>query len=451
MDSAQGASPTRAILSVSQFCTRTRKLLETDIGNVWISGEVASFTAPRSGHWYLNLKDESAQIRCVMFRNANINCREPSLGDEILVCGRASLYEARGEMQLILSHLEQRGSGMLFQRFEALKAKLKAEGLFDTERKQPLPTLARNIAVVTSPTGAALQDIRRVFEKHRFGGLVRVFPAQVQGETAPAQLVNALQQADADPDCEMILLARGGGSYEDLFCFNDEALARCIAGLGKPVVSAIGHETDTTIADFVADLSCATPTAGAEQILQRWSRLEDALQNARLNINRAIIRRLQQVSQRLDELQRRVTTPARQVALLAERQSNLQRRADYGVQRTCDRALANYTAVQAKLEKNAPRIRWQQAKQRLAEMQHLLQRSGQSLLTEPRHQLARQARYLEAVSPLATLGRGYSLLMDEQGNAVRDASQVEKDQRLKAQLSRGALEVTVLQAFKPED
>ena len=445
MDANNGANPVRAIVTVSQFCQRTRKLLETDLGSVWIGGEVASISAPASGHWYLVLKDDRAQIRCVMFRQANIRCRQPKVGDEVLVSGRASLYEARGEMQLILNHLEQRGSGMLFQQFEALKARLQAEGLFESSRKQAVPALPRRIAVVTSPTGAAIQDIRRVFEKHRFDGLLRIYPAQVQGSTAPAQLIAALKQVDADANCDLRLLTRGGGSSEDLFCGTDEQLARTLANLKLPVISAVGHETDSTISDFVADLACATPTAGAEQILARWSRLEEALPALQRGLHRNIRIRMEQAIQRLDELQRRVAAPARQIELFAERNLGIQRRLQSAAtqQRQCHQQRLQH--LNARLAEQSPGMKLQKAQARLQSHQQLLSRVARDMLSRPREQLVRQARFLEAVSPLATLGRGYSLIRNEKGQVVRTQSQVATGDKLSARLYEGELSLQVLE------
>ncbi|HKX58724.1 MAG TPA: exodeoxyribonuclease VII large subunit, partial [Steroidobacteraceae bacterium] len=250
---------------MSRLNREARALLETGLPSLWITGELSNLSRPASGHWYFSLKDEGAQVRCAMFRQRNLSVRvAPRDGMQVLLRARVGLYEARGEFQLVVDHLEEAGEGELRRRFEALKLKLAAEGLFDAARKRPLPRFPRRIGVVTSPTGAALRDVLHVLGRRFPSVPVLLYPVPVQGAGAAREIASMLAVADRRRDVDVLLLVRGGGSLEDLWAFNDEALARAIAGVGLPVISGIGHEIDFTIADFVADLRAPTPSAAAE-------------------------------------------------------------------------------------------------------------------------------------------------------------------------------------------
>src|SRR5690606_35272474 len=255
----------REILSVSQLNRRAKQLLETHLPLLWVEGELSNVSQPSSGHWYFTLKDDQAQVRCAMFRNRNMLVRfKPQQGQQVLVRARVSLYEGRGDYQLIAEHMEEAGTGALQRAFEALKAKLGAEGLFDEARKRPIPTLPRHIGVITSPTGAAIRDVLTVLER-RFPSIpVTVIPVAVQGKESAPQIVRALELANRCGLFDVLLLTRGGGSLEDLWSFNEEAVARAVAASQLPVVCAVGHEVDFSIADFVADLRAPTPSAAAE-------------------------------------------------------------------------------------------------------------------------------------------------------------------------------------------
>ena len=260
------AAPAREIFTISQLNAQARMLLERGLGSVWLEGEISNLARPASGHWYFSLKDESAQVRCAMFRNRSMLVRFPVKdGARVLARGRVSLYEARGEFQVVIDHLEEAGEGALRRRFEELKRKLLAEGLFEATLKKPLPTLPRRIGVITSPTGAALRDILHVLRRRFPAVPVLVYPVAVQGEAAPREIVQALQLAAARRECDVLILARGGGSLEDLMAFNEESVARAIHACGIPIISGVGHETDVTIADFVADERAPTPSGAAER------------------------------------------------------------------------------------------------------------------------------------------------------------------------------------------
>src|SRR5262245_24425697 len=261
---ARPAEARRDIYTVSRLNREARGLLEAGLPSLWITGELSNLSRPASGHWYFTLKDEDAQVRCAMFRSRNLAVRvAPRDGLQVLLRARVGLYEARGEFQLVVDHLEEAGEGELRRRFEALKLKLAAEGLFDAGRKRPLPRFPRRIGVVTSPTGAALRDVLQVLGRRFPAVPVLLYPVPVQGAGAAREISAMLQVADRRRDVDVLLLVRGGGSLEDLWAFNDESLARAIAGMGLPVICGIGHEVDFTIADFVADLRAPTPSAAA--------------------------------------------------------------------------------------------------------------------------------------------------------------------------------------------
>src|SRR6187399_1267598 len=255
----------RDVYSVSRLNKEVRLLLESGLPVLWLEGELSNFAAPASGHWYFSLKDNTAQVRCAMWRQRNTQVRfKPKDGMAVLVRARVGLYEPRGEYQLLIEHLEEAGVGALKREFEKLKARLAAEGLFAAERKRPLPAVPRRIGVVSSPTGAAIHDILRVLRARFPAARVLLYPTAVQGAAAVPEIVRAIEAASRRQDCEVLLIARGGGSLEDLWCFNDERVARAIAACRVPTVSGVGHEVDVTIADFVADLRAPTPSAAAE-------------------------------------------------------------------------------------------------------------------------------------------------------------------------------------------
>lgn len=259
------SSQTSSIFTVSRLNQTVRLLLEQEMGQVWISGEISNFTQPASGHWYFTLKDDTAQVRCAMFRNSNRRVTfRPQHGQQVLVRANITLYEPRGDYQIIAESMQPAGEGLLQQKYEQLKAKLHSEGLFDQQHKQPLPSPAHCVGVITSKTGAALHDILHVLKRRDPSLPVIIYPTAVQGDDAPGQIVRAIELANARGECDVLIVGRGGGSLEDLWSFNDERVARAIFASRIPVVSAVGHETDVTIADFVADLRAPTPSAAAK-------------------------------------------------------------------------------------------------------------------------------------------------------------------------------------------
>ncbi len=434
----------RAVHSVSDLCTKTRTLLEEKFANLWVAGEIASITTPVSGHWYLSLKDDKAQIRCVMFKSANIRCQKPKVGDEVLICGRFSLYEARGDLQLILNHLEPRGAGALHKKFEELKAKLISEGLFGAEYKKELPKYPEHIALITSATGAALEDILTVFRRHRYGGCIQVFPSQVQGEEAPSQLISALQAADNTSGVDLILLSRGGGSYEDLFCFNDESLARAIFATKTPLVSAVGHETDITISDFVADMRSATPTAAAEQILKSYSNLNSDIDRLYNRLNQGLTNKLTEEKTKLIQLRNLLQSPLHRLQNSQQRLDQIQQKQLALLNRYLDKKSYQTQILSQRLRARSAQQLVKEARARLGENRLKLNRLGAQITGTLGHSLAQTCRHLEAVSPMSTLSRGYSVLLTEEGQVIKSVDTVQPEQQLQALLQDGSIDLQVL-------
>ncbi len=395
--------------------------LEAGFPRLWLAGELSNLSRPASGHWYFTLKDARAQVRCALFRGQRGNVAgEPANGDRVLVRGRISLYEARGDCQLIADALLPAGSGALQQAFEALKNKLESEGLFAAERKRPLPRFPEAIAVVTSPSGAALRDVMATLKRRWPAARVHLFPSQVQGEQAVLDLIAALDRVERHGRSAVAILARGGGSIEDLWAFNDEALARRIATLPIPLVSGVGHETDFTIADFVADLRAATPTAAAEATTPDGPALARAVAELDRRRERAQSRRLEQHWQRVDALERRLAArhPLRRLIEARGRLDELVRRSSRAAQSGVGTARTGLHACASRLAAAHPA-------RRIAELRKALAGSHARLLQAASHRLhVDQARFgsavraLDHVSPLAVLARGYALIEDEHGRIL---------------------------------
>lgn len=403
--------------------------LEGGFPPLWVSGELSNLARPASGHLYFTLKDERAQIRCALFRGQASHLGfQPENGQQVLVRGRLGLYEPRGDYQLIAEGMLEAGAGALAQAFEALKKKLSAEGLFDEARKQPLPAWPERISVVTSPSGAALRDILRTLAQRWPSARVRIYPSQVQGETAPAELIRALKAADRHGFGQVILLARGGGSIEDLWAFNDEGLARAIASCTTPVISGVGHETDFTIADFVADLRAATPTAAAVAATPDGPALLQRLNERSQRLQRLMQQQLWQNMQRLDQADQRLERqhPQRRLAELDRRGMELQRRMHSSLQRLLDARDQRLHALIARLQARHPAQQLARLQERSQSLNRRLGRALNQQLETGEQRLAALARALHAVSPLAVLERGYAVVRDADGQAMTQESQFEK-------------------------
>lgn len=433
-------SSERNILAPSQLNTLARDLLEGAFGVVWIEGELGGVSRPASGHLYFALKDARAQVRCALFKPKSQWLKfRPVDGMQVLARGRVTLYEPRGEYQLIIDHMEEAGEGALRRAFEQLKARLQAEGLFEAARKRVLPARIAHIGVLSSPGGAAVHDVLTVLRR-RFPLLsVELLPVPVQGPLAASEIVRMLARADQSGRYDVLLLTRGGGSLEDLAAFNDESLARAIAATQTPVVAAIGHEIDTSIAELVADLRAATPSAAAELLSRDGSELERSLQRQRGRIDSAFARLRERSWLRLDPLQHRLAAqhPAARLARGSERLRALQQRLLHRTSQALQPPQAQLSRLALRLAAQHPRLRITALHQAVTHA-HQRQRSltGQHL-ARAAARLTELGRTLNAVSPLATLQRGYSILLDEHGRSIRHASALQPGQRISARLADG--------------
>lgn len=438
----------RDIYSISRLNSELRQVLEGSFPLLWVEGEISNLSTPRSGHLYFSLKDSHAQIRCAMFRNRrNLLRFQPGNGDQVLVRARIALYEPRGDCQLIIEHMEPAGVGSLRQAFEQLKARLQAEGLFDSEHKRPLPLYPKRIGVISSPSGAAVRDILHVLQRRYPVTEVIIYPAAVQGSAAAEELRQALELALSRKETDVLIIGRGGGSEEDLAVFNDEQLARAIAGSDIPVISAVGHETDFTIADFVADRRAPTPSAAAElatpdgealarhcqqlesrlrqQCLRRLGDARDALQQLRERLRRASPQiRLYQQQQRLDELQLRLSRSMQQA--LQQRRRELRHWLDRLQGQHPQRGLSTLRARIVQLDRHLRTAIDRSIKYRGERLQSLM-------------------REMHAVSPLATLERGYSIVFRaDNGELVRDPGQVVAGDELHIRLAAGEIRAVTI-------
>jgi len=405
----RGMAAARTVYSVSRLNREVRELLESGIGQLWVQGELSNFSRPASGHWYFSLKDRDAQVRCAMFRLRNARTGfVPRDGQQVLVRARVGLYEPRGEYQLLVEELEDAGLGALQRAFEELKRRLAAEGLFDPERKRSLPAAPHCIGVITSPSGAAIRDILHILARRFPAARVLIYGVPVQGAAAVPAIVAALDLASARAECDVLIVARGGGSLEDLWAFNDERVARAIHRARLPIVTGIGHEIDFTIADFVADLRAPTPSGAAELVVPDGA---------------AWRTRLTQLHERFLAAMRR-TLAVENAAL---------------------------TRLQRRLTASHPGMRLQAMAQRLDELEGRLQFVLQARLAREQTRLQSLARALQAVSPLATLERGFAVVTrSRDGELVTSAAQVAPDERIDVRLASGRLTASVLAAESPE-
>lgn len=436
------------VYTVSRLNGEVRQILEGQLGKIWLNGEISNFSSPSSGHWYLTLKDHYSQIRCAMFKGRNQSVSfKPVNGQQVLVKGAISVYEPRGDYQLLIESMLPAGDGLLAQQFDALKMKLAAEGLFAADTKRPLPKNIQRIGVITSPTGAAIRDVLHVLARRDPSIEVIIYPTQVQGESADRNICQAINIANQRLEVDVLLLTRGGGSLEDLWCFNSEALAHTIYNSALPIVSAVGHEIDTTISDYVADIRAPTPSAGAELLSQDsenkaqrlatvLARLQQSAKHYQLKQERRLTvldhrlqrldpkRTLQQFEQRFDEMQLRLGSALSSRLHLCSRRQQL---------------------LISRLEQQSPRHKLALEATRLNYLASRLQDALAGKLSQSEQRIKYAAHQLETVSPLATLSRGYSITTDASGTVVTSAAQVRIGDTITTQLPHERLVSTITQ------
>jgi exodeoxyribonuclease VII large subunit len=438
----------RDIYTVSRLNREARGLLEAGLPSLWITGELSNLSRPASGHWYFTLKDEDAQVRCAMFRQRNLAVRfAPRDGIQVLLRARVGLYEARGAFQLVVDHLEEAGEGELRRRFEALKQRLAAEGLFDASRKRALPRFPRRIGIVTSASGAALRDVLNVLRRRSRGVSLLLYPVPVQGAGAAREIAAMLALADRRQEVDLLLLVRGGGSLEDLWAFNDEALARAIADLELPLVTGVGHEVDFTIADFVADLRAPTPSAAAELAAPDAAAWLAALGVTGRRLQSAMSRAVGRQNDAHTQLQRRLGRlhPAQAVRERMQRLDELQMRLAGSMRREARTRHERLLRVAAELAGRSPAARLAALGQRIGHSGARLLPALRARIAGARGLLRSAARGLEATSPIATLGRGYAIVtLAGNGAAVRDPAEAPPGTEIEARLALGRLRARVL-------
>lgn len=437
------------MLTVSQLNRQAKSLLETHFDYVWVEGEVSNFVVPSSGHWYFTLKDGKAQVRCAMFATRNQRVKfTPDNGDAIRLRCRVSLYEGRGEFQLIVEHLEHAGAGALQVAFEKLKARLSAEGLFAPQRKRPLPARIARLGVITSPTGAAIHDILTVLRRRCPAIAVILLPVPVQGEGAAAQIAAAIERAnrwqgEGKLQLDALLVGRGGGSLEDLWAFNEEIVARAIAASKLPVVSAVGHEVDFSIADLVADHRAPTPSAAAEMLSPDQQVWLQSLKASERDLLRLVRRKLADASLRLAHLRQLLKHPGTQLREQAQRLDELEQRL-LGAQRGYMlRQHHRLALLEHRVTAGSPLPRLRQLQRDLQRRrEQILAALNQRLQLHHSH-LAHLAQLLDSLSPLGILQRGYAIVTDHSGAVIRDASKVTVGDEVTATLASGSLGLTV--------
>lgn len=441
------------ILKVSELTANIRTLLEGCYPFVRVAGEISNLSQPASGHLYFTLKDSHAQLRVVLFKmQRRYLAKEPRNGMEVVCLGRISVYEPRGEYQLIADTLDFRGAGSLQQSFEALKARLAAEGLFDQAQKRPLPFLPGHITLITSPQGAALHDFLRV-ARRRFPGInIAIYPVAVQGEQAASAMVAALDQIRSEIQTDVLVLCRGGGSTEDLWAYNDEELARAIRRGTVPVVSAVGHEIDFTIADFAADLRAPTPSAAAELLLPEQSALHKAVSTYAARLQRQVEHKLNQADRHLHFAWQRLRAMPHPVESLLLRVDQLRNNLERGFNRQLEVQVQQVTRLEQRLQACSPRHALTRQGNDLALLENRLQRAGENILLENEQRLRRALAVLQAVSPLATLSRGYAVARkkDAPQTIIRSAAQVTPGEALELLLAAGRVECRV-EATLPDE
>ena len=441
------------IYSVSQLNQSVRLMLENQLGAVWLTGEISNFSQPVSGHWYLSLKDENAQVRCAMFRMKNLRVSfRPTNGMQVLVRANVSLYEPRGDYQLIIESMHLAGEGLLMQQFEALKLKLAAEGLFAQHLKKNLPHFSKAVGIITSKTGAALQDILHILQRRDPSLKIIIYPTAVQGKDAATDIAQMIELANQRQEVDVLIVGRGGGSLEDLWCFNEEMVARAIFHSHLPVISAVGHETDVTIADFVADVRAPTPSAAAELVSRNQTELLQQLQYHRQRLEIALDRLFAEKRQKLKHLSLRLHNQHPQAQLRIQQQliTQLSHRLQQSLRHRWQKKAENLTALSIRLYKNPLPLRLQQYEQQLAQLKVRLNSHMNLTLSLQQKQLAHLCGKLDSLSPLKVLARGYSITQNQQNLTIRSIKDVNVGEHIKTRLTDGNIISQVIRREEKE-
>ncbi len=441
--------PTRRVFTVAELNSAIHGLLEREFSDVWVTGEISGTRLATSGHYYFTLKEKDAQLRCVCFRQTARYLKfKPQDGVAVIARGRVDVYEVRGEYQLLVEVLEPQGHGALQFAFEQLKKKLAAEGLFDSARKRPIPKFPRRIGIVTSPSGAAIRDLLNILER-RFPGLhVRLFPALVQGEGSVEDVCRGIAHFGESGWPDVVIVGRGGGSIEDLWTFNEEAVARAIAACPVPVISAVGHETDVTIADFVADLRAPTPSAAAELVVGTRQAIDERVEAALAKLRQGLRYRLADAERKLHQrgIDRATTVIARRLGRALQRIDELDYELRNRLRRTLEARRARLRTLEARLSMLDLRLRFARVRRRLEIADAAALQKVQLRIARARARLEPLAAQLHQLSPLRVLDRGYAIVHDEQGRVVKDAAAAPPGAGIRVRLAKGRLGATVTES-----
>ena len=436
---------TQEIISVSEINKRAKSILEENFPFVWIQGEVSNFFSAASGHWYFSLKDETSEIRCAMFTNKNHHITfEPKDGDHLVLNGTLSIFEGRGQYQIIVEHIELAGEGALLKAFEELKKKLQLEGLFDDSIKRQLPAYPKNIAVVTSPDGAVIQDIINVLDRRSPFLDLTVVPTLVQGEKAAPLICDALNKVGKLKKVDVVILARGGGSIEDLWAFNNEEVARAIVNCPTPIISAVGHETDFTISDFVSDLRAPTPSIAAEIISQPYSELIETLEGYQNYISRSVISQIDLQRTQITNLIKRIRHPGDKLREISQKLDYVETALIQNINQEISFKKNGLNLKDLSLQQNSPQNKIKEAKVYLQNASKDLLKALKLEIERKSTVLAEIVATLQAVSPLSVLSRGYSIISTEpDGKILSSSNQVEIGQTISAILSKGSIKAEI--------
>jgi len=434
------------IISVSDVNDLAKGLLEKDLSNVWIQGEISSFTAHGSGHWYFTIKDKKSSLDCVMFKFDNINLLfEPKVGDELILNGKVSIYSPTGRYQFNVKHIEVSGEGALLRAFEDLKKKLDQEGLFDDLNKKDLPELPLEVSVITSATGAVFQDIINVLSRRSPSVLITLVETPVQGKQAENEICKAIERVNTFQNSDLIILARGGGSIEDLWCFNTESVARAIFKSEIPLVSAVGHETDFTISDFVADLRAPTPSAAAEIISQNHSNLKTLIESSQKDLYLQINNELRNQNEGLRSLTKLIRHPGDKLREISQRIDGIETHLANLLERILLISKGEVNSISSSLKEFSPYMMVENSKNRIENSIKDIRRSMQAVLEEKRNQFLTSSHTLEAVSPLSVLSRGYSILTKgKEEKVINSYSQVKVGDEITGKLKEGQILTKVI-------
>ena len=431
-------SSSRDIYTVSRLNREVRTILETAFPLLWIEAELSNFARPASGHWYFSLKDEAAQVKCAMFKNRNQLVKVlPANGKQVLVRARIGLYEPRGDYQLIIEHMEEAGDGALRRQFDLLKSKLADEGLFDSAHKKEIPESVTRVGIITSASGAAIHDVLTTLKRRFPMQRTIIYPVPVQGKGASKKIADAITKANKRKEIDVLIIARGGGSLEDLWEFNEEVVARAIYDSKLPIVTGIGHEVDFTIADFVADQRAATPTAAAELISpDRYQQLQQ-LSSIESRFIYLIQKNLQQKQQQVDWLQKRLRHPKEQLHTLKNKLQQLERRNIRSIENTLEKAHHQTELLKSKIQKHDPSQRFQQLNLRYKNINTRFKLATKQTVMLKKQKLQHLVHTLDALSPLHTLKRGYAIVKDENDNIISQSNKLKNGQSIKTKLDKG--------------